>query len=350
MGQEVPSRGNQLPMWCCTLGRMPSMRTGVLVSAAVLAIVLGGCSSGPAQRPGAAEPATAPPASAAAAGSTRAVGDEPEGIVYDPRTKLVAVAVRRPDRLLLLDPGTLAVRRTVRLPGSARHLQLAAPGGPVLVPAESANQLVTVTLPGGATQATDVLKQPHDAASADGAVIVGNEFGKSISIIRAGRVVRTVRGLRQPGGVIGDGATVGVVDVGAFTLSTYSVQTGRRSAIVAAGKGPTHGVLISRDRILVADTRGNQLLVFGVHPLKPLGRLAQSGAPYGMAVDALTGTVWVTLTARNQVVGYHVTGNTPVVIARYPTVRQPNTVAVAPGSRTVWITGTEGGVVERITR
>ena len=100
--------------------------------------------------------------------------------------------------------------------------------------------------------------------------------------------------------------------------------------------------------IAVADTRGDALLVFSVDPLKRIGTLSVPGAPYGMAVDG--NTVWVTLTARNEVVGLDVSGNVPKVIARYPTVRQPNTVAVSPGSRRIWVTGTADGVVELITR
>ena len=38
------------------------------------------------------------------------------------------------------------------------------------------------------------------------------------------------------------------------------------------------------------------------------------------------------------------------MIARYDTVRQPNTVAVEPGGHTLWVTGTDDGTVERIAR
>ena len=116
--------------------------------------------------------------------------------------------------------------------------------------------------------------------------------------------------------------------------------SGRRIARVAAGKGPTHGVPVGTGQILVADTRGQQLLLFGVTPLRQIGRLSLTGTPYGMAVDRETDTVWITLTARNEVVGVRVDGDRLRVIARYPTVRQPNTVAVSPGSRDLWITGT----------
>lgn len=330
-----------------------SSRPVLLRCTAVFAalVALAACGSGGGKKHvGAAEPATAPPTSAAPQGSSKPVGDAPEGIVYDPNTKLVAVAVRNPDRLQLLDPVTLAVRRTVMLPGSVRHLQLAKPGGPVLVPAESASQLVEVSLPDGTTRATNVGKQPHDATAAGNVDIVGNEFGKSISVIRDGTVLKTISDLKQPGGVIGYGNSVAVVDVGAFTLSTYDLTTLKRAAIKNAGKGPTHGDLISGNRVLVSDSRGNAMLVFSLEPLKQIGRLDLGGTPYGMATDESTNTVWVTLTAQNQVVGLDVSGSTPKEIARYATVRQPNTLAVEPGSHKLWVTGTQDGVVELITR
>ena len=273
-----------------------------------LAVVLAACGSDGTKPLGAAEPATAPPTSAAAVGSTARVGTEPEGIVYDPRSKLVAVAVRDPDRLQLLDPDTLQVRRTVRLPGSVRHLQLSVTGDEVLVPAESANQIVEVPLPTGPVRATEVLKQPHDATrAADGDVVVGNEFGKSISIVRDGRVLKTIADLKQPGGVIADGTTIGVVDVGAFTLATYDLDTLRRTAVIAAGKGPT--ARCARRAEPDCSSRTPAAISYCCSASTRCGGSPGwrcPGRPYGMAVDHTTGTVWVTLTARNQVVGLHV--------------------------------------------
>ncbi len=312
-------------------------------------VLLTACGSSP-PKLGAAEPANSPKPTVAASGSVVEVGASPEGIAYDPTTKLVAVAVRDPNRLLVLDPTTLATENTVPLPGSVRHLQLAAPGGPVLVPDETANDLIEVSLPGGAIRTTAVGKQPHDAAASDGDIVVGNEFGRSISILRDGNVLATLGGVQQPGGVIADGSTVAIVDVGAFTVATYNLDTRTRTAVKPAGKGPTHGVLANNQRLVVADTRGNALLMFSVEPLKQVGRLALPGTPYGLAMDPTTDTVWVTLTALNQVVGVDVSGSTPKVIARYPTVQQPNTVAVAPGSHTLWITGSDGSSVEEINR
>lgn len=330
------------------------MRLRLLAGLVAVLGAVAGCSgsSTPAKALHAAEPATAPPQTARPAGTVARVGALPEGIVYDPRTQLVAVAVRDPNRLQLLDPATLRVRRSVALPGSVRHMQLAAPGGPVLVPDETARRLLQIGLPSGAILAsTPVGKQPHDAYRIGDDVVVGNEFGHSLSIIRDGRVIRTVGGVRQPGGVVADGTnTAVVVDVHNYTVSTFDLTTFTRTALIHVGKGPTHDAPIGGGRVLVTDTRGNAVIVVDVRPLKQVGRLSLPGTPYGIAADPTTHTVWVTLTKTNEVVGLDVASSTPKVIARYRTVRQPNTVAVAPGSHTLWITGTHDGVVQRITR
>ncbi len=323
----------------------PRLRAGALVLTLVAAAACSGSS-----RPHAAEPATAPVTTAAPAGLVRAVGGAPEGIVYDPVTRQVAVAVRDPDRLLLLDPTTLAVRRSVPLPGSARHLQLSVAGDEVLVPAESADELVEVPLAGGAVRTTRVRRQPHDATRlATGDIAVGDEFGRSVSVVRNGRVRATITGLTQPGGVAALGGTLAVVDVGAFTLSTYDARTLRRTGRIAAGAGPTHVVVVG-GRLVVTDTRGGAVLVFATDPLRELARLPLPGAPYGIASDPTDDTVWVTLTGRNQLVGLRLLHDRLTVVNRYQTVRQPNTVAVDTAGRSAWVTGTTPGVVERVER
>ncbi len=279
------------------------------------------------------------------------VGPSPEGIVRDPATGLLAVGVRDPNRLLVLDPDTLAPRRTVAVPGTVRHLQVAANGGRVLVPNEAADTVLEVDLRSGATRSTDVGHVPHDAAgTANGDILVGDEFGGSLTIVRDGAVVHTFDGLRQPGGVVAAGRFALVVDVGDHTVTSYDLDRMEQVTRLPAGDGPTHGVLATPERLVVADTGGQGLIVFSVDPLREVTTLALPGSPYGLAGDPSTGLVWVTLTATNEVVGVDVTGATPRVVDRYPTVRQPDTVAVSPGSHTLWVTGTTDGTVQRITR
>ena len=275
----------------------------------------------------------------------------PQGIVYDAKTDSLAVAVRDPYRLLLLDPDTLRVRRSVGLPGKVRHLQVTPQGGTVLVPSETADEVFEVDLATGRMRATDVQRHPHDAAGTeDGDVLVGNEFSGSLSVVRRGQVVHTFIDLRQPGGVLASGRLAVAIDVADYTVTTYDLDTDQRVARVAAGEGPTHGVLVGDGRIAVTDTRGDRVLLYTLDPLKRVGSVALHGSPYGVAGDPTSGTAWVTLTGSNRLVGLDVDTDQPKVIASYPTVRQPDTVAVAPGARTLWVTGTADGVVERITR
>jgi DNA-binding beta-propeller fold protein YncE len=84
--------------------------------------------------------------------------------------------------------------------------------------------------------------------------------------------------------------------------------------------------------------------------LREIGHLEVGGSPYGLATDPTSDLVWVTLTARNEVIGVDVHGDTPRIVATYPTVRQPDTVAVAPGSHDLWVAGTVDGVVQHIAR
>jgi hypothetical protein len=58
--------------------------------------------------------------------------------------------------------------------------------------------------------------------------------------------------------------------------------------------------------------------------------------------------LWVTLTARNEVVGLDLGVDPPAFAARLPTVRQPNTVAVDSATGRLFVTGTDEGVLQII--
>ena len=316
-----------------------------------LTLVLGGCSSSePAETPPAkaAEPADSPALTVDPAGTVLPLDPDAEGMVFDPVTGLLAVAVRDPDRLLLVDRDGATVRE-VPLPGHARHLQLAAPGGPVLVPAEDANSLVEVALPGGETTQTPVGSYPHDAAQvAGGQVLVGDEKGGTLSVVDDGQVTATLTSQTQPGGVAVVGDTAAVVDVGAFTLTSYDVPAAALVDVVDAGEGPTHLVADTQGRFLVADTRGDAVLTFTADPLRQVGRLPLPGTPYGLAYDPSAQRLWVTLTATNEVVALSTAGAALREVARFPTVRQPNTVAVDPTSGRVFVGSRATGELQLI--
>jgi DNA-binding beta-propeller fold protein YncE len=58
--------------------------------------------------------------------------------------------------------------------------------------------------------------------------------------------------------------------------------------------------------------------------------------------------LWVTLTARNQVVAVDLSKTVPAVVATFPTIRQPNTVAVDSATGRVFVASRTDGTVQLI--
>ena len=316
-------------------------RTACLVLLILLA--LAGCGGSTGELPPAAEPAASPPPTKTPAGTVVRVGDSPEGLAFDERTGLLAVGLRDPDRLALVNGRTGRVARTVSLPESPRHLRMAGPGGPVLVPAERSNELLQVSLPDGKLTRTGVGRFPHDAAAAGGRIFVGDEFEDSVSVVQDGRLTRTLDAPEQPGGVVAtaDGRYVGVVGVRERALELYDARTPRSLAKVDVGIGPTH-VEATRRSFFVVDTRGDALIELRLNPLRFHGRVFVPGAPYGIARSRVRDRFWITLTERNQVAEV-----TPTQLERtLPTVRQPNSVAVDERSGRVFVTSRSDGTLQ----
>jgi predicted small lipoprotein YifL len=323
-------------------------RAAPVAAAALVAAALTGCGSATvAELPPAAVPDTSPPLEARPAGRVVPVGDRPEGVVADPLTGLVAVGLREPAELALVDGRTGRVRSRVPLPGAPRHVGLAGAGGPALVPTEAADALSRVALPGGSVDSVPVGAFPHDAATAGGRVFVTDERASTLSVVD-GDAVRRVRVALQPGGVaaVDRGRAIAVVSVRERVLEVYDSDTLERLGRAPAGAGPTHVAAGEGGLAYVVDTAGDGLLVFDTRGrLRVLRRYPLLGAPYGVASDLRNGRLWVTLTARNELVEL-ATSARPRRLGSYPTVRQPNTVAVDPASGRVYVTGKADGVLQ----
>ena len=324
-------------------------------------LLLAGCGSqGVRDLPPAAEPRASPPLRETPAGRvvrvgpaidrltegrTAEPGGAPEGLAFDPASGTLAVGLRRPPELALLDGATGRVRERIALPAGPRHLTTA--GGVFYVPAEMADRLVAVRardgrvlfdVPGG--------RNPHGLAAADGGVAVGEEGGDAVDVVGGdGRVAARFPVAAQPGGVValGDGR-IAVISVRERVVEIYD-RNGRRTDRAAAGVGPTHGV--SRDGWLwVTDTQGDGLLVFRLEPtLRLVRRLRLAPGPYGIALDPVRDRLWVTLTGSNRLVELPAHGR-PHFLASYPTVRQPNDVAVDSRTGRVFVGGRIDGVVQ----
>jgi DNA-binding beta-propeller fold protein YncE len=304
----------------------------------------------------AAEPQSAPVPTVPPAGRQVQVGDAPEGVVVDPVTRTVAVSKRNPNELVLLDADTGAVRSRTPLPGFVRHLQLAAPGGPVLVPVESANSLVRVSLPDGRAGAPlFVGSVPHDATQApNGTAFTADELGGTVSAVRDDRVVKVFTDAVQPAGIVPVGTTVGMVDVRKNTLTTYDADTLHILGETPSGAGPTHLVADRHGRMIATDTRGNQVLVFEPQsqgpgsPPRQVAAIPQPGGPYGITYDPVRDRLWVASSGTNELAGYDMANPQPREIFRLPTVQNPYTVGVDPATGRLFVAGVSTGVVQII--
>jgi hypothetical protein len=96
----------------------------------------------------------------------------------------------------------------------------------------------------------------------------------------------------------------------------------------------------------VADTQGDALLVFSVGDGVVLTRRYRlDGGPYGIALDRRRRRLFVTLPGRNELVELVAHGR-PHVVRRWPTVRQPDSVAVDERTGRIVVTGRADGVLE----
>ncbi|HEY1840226.1 MAG TPA: hypothetical protein VGG53_08385 [Mycobacterium sp.] len=301
----------------------------------------------------AAEPATAGPPAVPPAGRVVPVGNAPEGIVVG-TSGVGAVVVRNPNGIKLIDAVTGAVRQTVPTVGAVRHLSLAGPNGPVLVPLESSNELSELTLADGRVTSTaaGVGRQPHDAVqTAGGTIVVTNEHGGGVVFVRGAAVVGSLpAGPVQPGGVAALGDYAAVADVQGNGVWVYDGTTRRQLAHGPVGVKLTHAVALSEDLAAFADTDGGVVFIERIDPqLTQVAKVDVPGKPYGLAYDAARRRLYATLTATNLLRVVDVSDATkPRILGDVPTVQQPNSVAVDPRSGDVLVTGSAPGGQQRL--
>jgi sugar lactone lactonase YvrE len=325
-----------------------------LLMAVALSGVLGvtGC-GGTTGRTDVPEPATAPPVAHAPAGTVVALPGDPEGLAVDARDGILAAGLRDPDGVALISTTTGREQKMIHLAGAPRHLALQGPAGPLLVPLEQTDQLVRLALPSGQIVTwTRLGRQPHDAAAAAaGTVFVGNEYSNTVSLVQDGRQVAQEPAPLQPGGVAADpnGSVVIVVGVRGRRLEEYTFS-GRSLGSAPVGVGPTHIVAGGNDLFYAADTEGNAIDVFlaAAGPRQVATVPTRPGAPYGLALDRTRSVLYVTLTASNQLESFKIKGNTVVPARVWPTVRQPDSVAVDSATGRVFVASRTGGGLQLI--
>lgn len=294
-----------------------------------------------------AEPAVAPPGGPAPAGTIVPLAAPATRVAIDPRTRTVAVTLRGPPRLELRSLDDLTSVRQLPLPGPAADLVFAPEHGELLIPVTTPGCLIRVPLDGGAPRRFD-LDGPARGAVAVGDVTVV-ALSDHLAVLDGDRPRTPIRGfsgaarlLPAPASNSATGTKIWVLDRARSAVSVVDVSSGEISPELRAGNGAADAVADRFARILVTDTRDGELLAFAGDPPILRQRFPLPGAPYGVAYDARRDLAWVTLTGRDEVVGLGVAGGEPMVVHRFPTVHQPDAVAVDPVSGRVLVASASG--------
>jgi DNA-binding beta-propeller fold protein YncE len=291
--------------------------------------------------PVAAVAATSPPTTTAPAGTVTALTSPVTALAYDHATDTLAVADADMVRLYHLGD-TLTAGKQLPLKNVTA---LTVDDKAVL--AAGANRVTRIALPDGATTTAGEFRgEPVSTATLDDRTLVALRDERAVAVVKGDKIQRMITGdMMSADQVLSTGKGAVVLDRLRNAVFELDVPGANVTQGLRAGKGATNAVTDRYGRVLVADTRGGALLAFSLDPLLLRQNYPVGGAPYGIAYDRERDLAWVTLTATNEVVGYDVAGEEPKEKYRFPTVSQPNTVAVDPGTgRVVVASGTGGGI------
>jgi outer membrane protein assembly factor BamB len=299
-----------------------------------------------------AQPADSP-ASQNPAGVVQPLNGHPQGALFDGSSRQLVVLSPGADPAA---PASIAVfgtpvgasPRVIGLPGPASSLTgdghgtvyLAGRGGYFAVNVTTAQNTTITVADAEHTEFTAIARR------ADGRLVLGSADGAvytlasdNASVANRNKIFARVDALATQGN------TTVVLDRGQTSVTTIGAD-GHAEQALRAGEGATTMAADPQGRVLVADTRGGQLLVYGVDPLILRQAFPVRQAPYGLAgSDELS---WVSQTASNTVIGYDLSTGTPVEKVRYPTVQQPNSLAFDQASDTLYVVSGLGAGVQVI--
>ena len=318
------------------------------------AVIAAGCSSNPLSVPPPtiepAAPAVSPPPATHPAGELLPLTGRPQAAIFDERTGSLAVLAPGADPQ---SPATLTLfavsggTRELTLPGPATAL---AGDGQGSVYLSTRGGYFTVDVAAGSATPMSINDETDTdftaiARRADGRLVLGSADGTAYTLGSETAVAEKVKVFARVDAIATEGNTAVVLDRGQTSVTSLN-SDGRTQQSLRAGEGATTLVADPAGRVLVADTRGGQLLVFGVEPLIERQAYPVPQAPYGLAGSR--NLAWVSQTAANMVVGYDLSTGIPVEKVRYPTVQQPNSLAFDDTSDTLYVVSATGAGVQVI--
>ncbi|MGA8328288.1 MAG: hypothetical protein WB777_03255 [Mycobacterium sp.] len=298
-----------------------------------------------------AQPAASPPISHVPAGAVRPLHGRPQAAIFDDRTEQLVTIAPGPTSAAPAKVVMLSSQQT-----SPRVIDLPAPAtglagdnmGTAYVSTHGGYFVVDLT----AGRAVRIGVRDADNVDFtaitrlfDGMVTLGTADGTLCTLTPGATDGRRTKVDAHVDSLAAQGNTVAVLDRGQTSVTTVGTD-GRIGQSLRAGQGATTMVADPAGRLLVADTRGGQLLAFGVDPLILRQAFPVPQSPYGVAGSR--GLAWVSQTRANIVVGYDLSTGIPLEKVRYPTVRQPNTLAFDDAAGTLYVVSGSGDGVQII--
>lgn len=284
------------------------------------------------------------------AGQVLPLDGTPESVIFDPGIGALVV---------LVDGDTPALRvlgdgapRSIALPGGDASVRALVSDGPGKALLAARGGYFTVDLASGAADRIGVDGQGDAEVTAvarrgDGHLVLGTADGAVYVLDGPNTVAHSSKIFARVDSIVVQGDTAAVLDRGQTSVTTLDADATQAQAL-RAGEGATVMVADPAGRILVADSRGDELLVFGADPLILRQRYPVFNSPHGLAGSAeLT---WVSTTNNNQIVGYDLSTGIPVEKVRHPSVRQADLLAYDAESDTLYAVSTRGAGVQVIPR
>ncbi len=325
---------------------------------AVLASALAGCSSNPVDT----SPPTIAPAGPA---ESPATVTPPAGVVRplttDARAALFDTATRS---LVVLGPGGQERSTLTVFPAGGRPAPVELDGEATALAGDGQGTVFLSTRGGyfrvdiATSAVTEVRIDGHDtveftalARRADGRLVLGSADGTVYTLNSERTVGAQLKIFARVDSIVTQGDTAIVLDRAQTSVTSLNADGTDSEHALRAGAGATTMIADPAGRVLVADTRGGELLVYGVDPLMLRQRYPVPDAPYGLAASGgadTPGLAWVAQTATNTVVGYDLATGIPVEKVRYRTVQQPNSLAFDDASGTLYVVSGSGAGVQVI--
>ncbi|SNS20993.1 YncE family protein [Rhodococcoides kyotonense] len=240
-----------------------------------------------------------------------------------------------------------AAPREVQLPGAAAAVT-GIGDGRVLLPLD--RSLVEVDL---RTASVDAMAVDANLLSAvvlpDGRFATGDDSGTIHVLDANGQESQTISGLSSVDALASTEYGLSALDRHQTSLTEVKVDDESLGLALRAGEGAAELDTDRFGRILVTDAVGREFLVYSSEDLLLRQRFPVDAQPWAVAYDDKSDVVWISLPEVNEVVGYTLETGIPVEVDRFPTVRQPDSIAVDADTGDLFVGSAAGNGLQRIS-